>query len=84
MKEGNSAASSIVLGITRIVGGLTGRTHGYQAKRREENHQRGRLFCRMRGVTMESWQTCRSHMSAEDALGSWRARLDLKRSKKLA
>ena len=37
-KEGNSAASSIVLGITRTVLGLAGRTHGdstsSQCKRR--------------------------------------------------
>lgn len=72
-KEGSSAASSIILGITKILIGLTGRIHWYQAKRKEENHVCGRSFCKMRGVTVESWQTS---MSAEDALGSWRARLD--------
>ena len=73
-----------MLGITRIVIGLNGRTHGDQAIRKEGNHVCGRLFCRMRGVTMESWQTCRTDMSAEDALGSWRARLDKTRAKGLA
>ena len=44
----------------------------------------GRLLCRIRGVNMGSWQTCRSDMLAEDALGSWRARLDKTRAKDLA